>query len=246
MVYIYVLKLKLNKYYIGKTSNPKFRLESHFNSNGSYWTQKYKPINIHQLIPDCDNFDEDKITIKNMKKYGIDNVRGGSFCQFQLTNENRKTIERMINGSTDKCYKCGKKGHFTNECSESDEEFEETFESLNITKHENFYCKVKKKLNYENYSNENDNWPCGYCGKEFDTKKGAQFHENVHCKMKKKESYKTQKKSYKSLKTSYKYDYWSCEYCGKEFDTKKGAQYHENFYCKMRKKSSYKTQKRSS
>ena len=44
MVYIYILKLKNNKYYVGKTSNPKFRLESHFNSNGSVWTMKYKPI----------------------------------------------------------------------------------------------------------------------------------------------------------------------------------------------------------
>lgn len=35
MVYIYTLKLKHNKYYIGKTSNPNFRIESHFNSKGS-------------------------------------------------------------------------------------------------------------------------------------------------------------------------------------------------------------------
>ena len=46
MVYIYILKLKSNKYYIGKTFNPKFRLDSHFNTNGSTWTKKYKPINM--------------------------------------------------------------------------------------------------------------------------------------------------------------------------------------------------------
>ena len=39
MVYIYVLKLKYNKYYIGKTTNPNFRLNEHFDSEGSEWTK---------------------------------------------------------------------------------------------------------------------------------------------------------------------------------------------------------------
>ena len=34
MVYIYILQLQQNKYYVGKTVNPNFRLEQHFNSNG--------------------------------------------------------------------------------------------------------------------------------------------------------------------------------------------------------------------
>ena len=133
MVYIYVLKLIKGKYYVGKTSNPRFRLDNHFNKNGSEWTRLYKPINIHQIIPDCDDYDEDKWTIKTMEKYGINNVRGGSFCQTKLSPDNKKTLERMINGSSNACYKCGKKGHFVNSCynisedesSESEEEFEE-------------------------------------------------------------------------------------------------------------------------
>ena len=44
MVYIYVLALEKNKYYIGKTSNPQFRLESHFSATGSEWTKLYKPF----------------------------------------------------------------------------------------------------------------------------------------------------------------------------------------------------------
>jgi hypothetical protein len=52
MVYIYSLKLQSNKYYIGKTDNPNFRLENHFDSSGSAWTKKYNPISIHQVIPD--------------------------------------------------------------------------------------------------------------------------------------------------------------------------------------------------
>ena len=43
MVYIYVLKLVKGKYYVGKTNNPEFRLDSHFNSHGSEWTRLYPP-----------------------------------------------------------------------------------------------------------------------------------------------------------------------------------------------------------
>ena len=51
MVFIYVLKLKQDKYYIGKTNNPKFRIDTHINSKGSFWTQTYKPIDIYEIIP---------------------------------------------------------------------------------------------------------------------------------------------------------------------------------------------------
>jgi len=74
MVWIYILKLCSGKYYVGKTTNPEFRLADHFDSAGSTWTSKYKPID---LIPNCDDFDEDKHTLICMNKYGIENVRGG-------------------------------------------------------------------------------------------------------------------------------------------------------------------------
>ena len=45
----------------------------------------YKPNRLIELVPDCDNFDEDKYTIKYMAKYGIDNVRGGTFCKITLS-----------------------------------------------------------------------------------------------------------------------------------------------------------------
>ena len=86
MVCIYILQLKNNKYYIDKTINPDFRLEQHFSSNGSKWTQKYNPIKLIELIQNCD---EDKYTIKYMKKYGINNVRGESFVQKDLSESNK-------------------------------------------------------------------------------------------------------------------------------------------------------------
>jgi predicted GIY-YIG superfamily endonuclease len=44
MVYIYVLELEGKKFYVGKTTNPKMRIVNHFESYGSSWTRKYKPI----------------------------------------------------------------------------------------------------------------------------------------------------------------------------------------------------------
>ena len=67
MVYIYILQLEEGKYYVGKTNNPQFRLEEHFNSNGSAWTKLYKPITLLELKPNCDDYDEDKITRQYMQ-----------------------------------------------------------------------------------------------------------------------------------------------------------------------------------
>ena len=74
MVYIYVLSLIKNKYYIGKTNNPSFRINDHLDSNGSSWTSKYTPVKLLELISNSDDYDEDKYTLKYMAKYGIDNV----------------------------------------------------------------------------------------------------------------------------------------------------------------------------
>jgi len=119
MVFIYILLLELNKYYIGKTNNPDIRLDSHFNSNGSEWTKIYKPIKVYELISNCDSYDEDKYTLKYMEKEGIDNVRGGSFSQIKLSDEQIKLINQMIKGASDKCFNCGESGHFIKDCIES-------------------------------------------------------------------------------------------------------------------------------
>ena len=99
MMYIYILELESNKYYVGKTTNVNFQLDIHFTMGECLWTNKYKPLKLINLISNCDNFDEDKETIQYMKKYGVNNVRGGSFCQKKLSSENKKTIKQIIKGS---------------------------------------------------------------------------------------------------------------------------------------------------
>ena len=191
MVYIYALKCQQNKYYIGKTNNPMVRLESHSNANGCAWTKMYKPIELVALIPDCDDYDEDKYTRKYMDKYGIDNVRGGSFVSMKLEQSELDLLTKMSNGTNDNCFKCSKPGHFAKYCKET------TSTTRTIV------CQIGSVSDDEEDQYEDGElmevWLCNYCGKEFTSKKGALFHSNVHCK---KKHGQTNSKS----NTSYYYD----------------------------------------
>jgi hypothetical protein len=115
MVFIYVLQCEDNKYYVGKTDTNKFRIDTHFDSNGSEFTKKYKPIEIYQIIPECDKYDEDKYVKKYMDKYGIDNVRGGTYSRIELTTEEKNFIQKELWGANDLCFLCGGE-HFVKDC----------------------------------------------------------------------------------------------------------------------------------
>lgn len=112
---IYVLSLSDGKWYIGKTTDAMARLQQHMSGEGSAWTRKYKPLRIEEIIPG-DAFDEDKVTKRYMSKYGIDNVRGGSYVTIELNDQQRQMLQKEINMAEDKCALCGKSGHFIKDC----------------------------------------------------------------------------------------------------------------------------------
>jgi cellular nucleic acid-binding protein len=115
-VFIYVLRLLGDKYYIGKTVTPTVRIDNHFNGKGSVWTKKYKPVEVIELSPETNKFHEEFKTIDYMDKYGIDNVRGGSFCEIDLSTDNINTINKMICCANNNCFLCGSPNHFSNRC----------------------------------------------------------------------------------------------------------------------------------
>ena len=127
-------------------------------SNGSEWTKIYKPLRVIEVKPNCDVYDEDKITIQYMDKYGINNVRGGSFVSVKLDKSTIDTLKKMSNGTNNQCFICGKAEHFAKECQENE-------------------C-------WETDSNE-EVWVCEYCGKEFIEENKCEYHEK-YCNSKNK------------------------------------------------------------
>jgi cellular nucleic acid-binding protein len=147
MTNIYILKLQNGKYYVGKTDNLEKRKQQHMNGTASKWTKKYKPISVEKIIPNASDFDEDKYTKEYMHKFGIDNVRGGTYVTEELDEIQYYTLQKEIWGAKNLCTQCGQSGHFVK------------------------YCK------YETDVNSNDIWGCEYCDKEFDTEDSCEKHE---------------------------------------------------------------------
>lgn len=117
-VTIYVLELEQQKYYVGKTrsSLPLERVLDHFRGEGSAWTRRYKPVEVFAIYPNKSSFDEDKFTKEYMSIFGIENVRGGTYCRIDLDQDTIRFLQREIRGAKDQCFRCGRNNHFIHDC----------------------------------------------------------------------------------------------------------------------------------
>jgi hypothetical protein len=115
-MFIYILKLEEGKYYVGRTNRLVDRIEAHVMGRGSEWTKKYKVKKLIRSYETNDMYDEEKETRRCMSRYGIRNVRGGSYARIEIGEVEIKRLRREIRGSEGRCYYCGKKGHYWNGC----------------------------------------------------------------------------------------------------------------------------------
>lgn len=114
-LYIYILKLEKGKWYVGSTTDVDRRYKQHLSGRGSAWTKKYHPISISDQFKG-DSFDEDKTVKVCMTKYGIANVRGGSYSNCRLTKIQLSALTSEIQGATNLCWKCGSDKHLSTYC----------------------------------------------------------------------------------------------------------------------------------
>jgi len=166
MIHIYVLELESNNFFVGKTDNIIFNI-TQFDRNSSSFTKKYKPLILYEFKEKCDFIDIDTTVKIYMNKYGIENVRGGSYLDLELSNEQKKILQGELWTIDNKCYKCGEE-HLFKEC--------------------NFIEKIDKKDNYIFMNTKNNKkqviiqnyvwfWSCCICNKNaVGTKKSSYFN----------------------------------------------------------------------
>lgn len=96
---IYIVQCSKNKYFVGSSNMTQNAYLNHLKELvPNDWLKTYTPIKIinkHQA-----NYvnDEDLITIQSINKYGLNNVRGGSFSDFELTDVMVDIINKQLNG----------------------------------------------------------------------------------------------------------------------------------------------------
>ena len=120
MVNIYVLKLRQRKYYVGKTDHTLQRFNQHMRKNGAKWTKKYPVVDLYDFHPRMKASDENRITREMMRKFGVANVRGGSWTKVNMTKSEIARLEAKLNQkksvSTKKCTRCGRDSHTKSKC----------------------------------------------------------------------------------------------------------------------------------
>lgn len=118
MIYIYIIQCTYNKYFVYRSKCNDLNLQ-YFKCNRCEWTNTYIPILIVDIINNCDMFDEDKYVKIYMKKYGIDNVRGGTYIDINLSQQSIIFLNKELNRcilKTIKCANCDQHGHQYSKC----------------------------------------------------------------------------------------------------------------------------------
>ena len=116
-MFIYVLELEKNRYYVGITKRAdNSRILEHFSKNGTRWTTLYKPIKVISVQKQLSVLDEDNKTKELMFKYGIDNVRGGSYSMVKLSSDQKLLLYREKCTAYNLCFRCGIAGHQRRNC----------------------------------------------------------------------------------------------------------------------------------
>ena len=95
-----IIQCENNKLYIEATTDINKTLNKYFNGNSINWPDwliSHPPIKVFQIYATNDGLDEDKLVLYFMNIFGINNVRGGTFNDIIIKDEDFFVIKKMLN-----------------------------------------------------------------------------------------------------------------------------------------------------
>lgn len=122
--YVYVLGLQGGCIYVGSTQDVLARLDeykSNYKKKCPRWVKNHPILKLISVIPVNTletkvEFKEEEVVTKMMMEYGIDKVRGGSYCNNVLTIPQKDELTRRLRMMNGQCVVCGGTGHFAVNC----------------------------------------------------------------------------------------------------------------------------------
>ena len=165
-MFIYILKLQHDCYYVGKSTNPSKRMCQHKNKRGSAWTRIHTPIRLMKKMRMTSALQEDQVTEELMKKKGIDKVRGGVYNQVNLPKHMKETLRAKLFHASDKCLICGSNNHFARNCRRTRQR--ERCVRCGRNSHTKSSCYAKTTVDgidiiSSSQESEEDEWECSHC-----------------------------------------------------------------------------------
>ena len=171
-----VFKCKSDKYFVGKTgkrndkhiSNKKAYLDVKNYSSACAWTNRYKLESVIEITDKSIN----DTTLEYMSKYGIQNVRGGSWQQLELSSKQIKEIEKLIEvkNLVNKGMELQKEIFTTKKIVSPNEN-----KTICITKEDPFEFTDDDLLNV----NTKDILSCSICNQTFESIEETESHESI-------------------------------------------------------------------